>query len=93
MPRLSVDIEFSYDDYEHTRAILIETLQNKLTENDKKFLLSFEQGEPIWDLLPFPILKNLPAIKWKLFNINNFIKEKPLRHQVILEKPNHIQNQ
>lgn len=72
-------VEFSYDDYEKTREALIETLQNRLTENDKQFLLSFEQGEPAWDLFPFPNLIELPAIKWKLFNISKFKYNKPER--------------
>lgn len=86
-------VEFSYDDYEKTRATLIETIQNRLTENDKKFLLSFEQGDPEWNLLPFPILIDLPAIKWKLLNINKFKKDKPNRYLDMLEKLNQILNQ
>lgn len=85
-------IEFSYDDYEKTRATLIETLQNRLTENDRRFLFSFEQGDPEWNLLPFPILIDLPTIKWKLLNINKYKKEKPNRQHDMLEKLNQILN-
>lgn len=56
-------IEFSYENYENTREILAETIKQRLTENDKKFILSFEMGDPDWDLFPLPVLKNLPAIK------------------------------
>lgn len=74
-------VEFSYDDYEVTRNILIKTINNRLTENDKRFLLSFETGKPQWKLFPLPILKDLPAIKWKLVNINKLIKENARKHK------------
>jgi hypothetical protein len=79
-------VEFSYDDYEKTRAALIETLNSRLTENDKKFILSFEQGNPEWDLLPIPNLIDLPAIKWKLLNIEKFKKDSPKKHRDMLEE-------
>lgn len=60
---------FFYDDYEKTRNNLIETVQQKLSENDKNFLLSFENGEPDWNLFLVDIAKDLPAVKWKLKNI------------------------
>lgn len=67
-------VEFSYDDYELTRALLIKTIGERLTDNDKRFLLSFESGEPDWELFPILVLKDLPAIQWKLLNINNLKK-------------------
>jgi len=62
-------IEFSYDNYIHTRQILIDIINKRLTNNDKKFLLSFEKGEPQWDLFPYTGIRDLPAIKWKQINI------------------------
>ncbi|PZX09472.1 nucleotidyltransferase AbiEii toxin of type IV toxin-antitoxin system, partial [Breznakibacter xylanolyticus] len=38
-------VEFTYDDYEKTRATLIDTIQQRLTDDEKRFLLSFEMGE------------------------------------------------
>lgn len=79
-------IEFSYDDYVKTRTLLIETIRQRLTENDKEFLLSFELGKPEWSLFPYSVLKELPAIQWKLLNINKLKKENPKKHQLILDK-------
>ena len=62
-------VDFSYDDYEKTRKTLIETIQLRLTDNNKKFLLSFENGEPSWSLFLIENAKDLPAVKWKLQNI------------------------
>jgi predicted nucleotidyltransferase component of viral defense system len=73
-------IEFSYDDYEATRALLIKTIGERLTNEEKQFFLSFESGEPDWDLFPIPVLKHLPAIQWKLLNINKLKEGNPAKH-------------
>ncbi len=78
-------IEFSYEDYLETRSLLIETIKNRLTENDKKFLLSFETGEPQWDLFPYTVLKELPAIKWKLLNIQKLKNTNLDKHSQMIE--------
>jgi hypothetical protein len=62
-------VEFSYKDYETTRETLIRTIWERLTDKDKRFILSFESGDPEWELFPIPVLKDLPAIQWKLLNI------------------------
>ena len=43
------DVEFSYADYEETRVNLIAEVNAALTETDKDFILSFEEGTPDWD--------------------------------------------
>ena len=78
-------IEFSYDDYENTRAVLIDTIQRRLTDDEKKFLISFEMGEPDWKLFPHPVLKDLSAIKWKLLNIEKLKKDNPRKHELIIK--------
>jgi predicted nucleotidyltransferase component of viral defense system len=78
-------VEFTYDDYEKTRATLIDTIQQRLTDDEKKFLLSFEMGEPDWKLFPHPVLKDLPAIKWKLLNIQKLKKDNPKKHERIMD--------
>ncbi len=78
-------VEFTYDDYEKTRAALIDTIQQRLTDDEKKFLLSFELGEPDWKLFPHPVLKDLPAIKWKLLNIQKLKKDNPKKHERMMD--------
>ena len=78
-------IEFSYDDYENVRDTLIGTIKQRLTENDKQFMLSFEVGEPEWDLFPHSVLKDLPAIKWKLLNIQKLKNTNIKKHQQMIE--------
>ncbi len=45
-------------------------IQGTLTDDDKQFLLGFKRGEPDWDLLPVRHAKKLPAVRWKIKNLN-----------------------
>ncbi|HEC44251.1 MAG TPA: nucleotidyl transferase AbiEii/AbiGii toxin family protein [Bacteroides sp.] len=78
-------VEFSYEDYVATRALLIKTIGESLTDEDKRFFLSFESGEPDWELFPIPVLKHLPAIQWKLININKLQEGNPAKHKQMIE--------
>lgn len=74
-------IEFSYDDYENTRNQLIEKINKSLTEEDKKLIYGFEKGNPDWEIFPYKVIKDLPAVQWKLLNINKLIKGNPHKHE------------
>ena len=75
---------FTYDDYDNTRKVLIDNIEQRLTDNDKKFLLSFETGMPKWDLFPYELLKELPAVKWKLINIQKLKRINPKKHETMI---------
>ena len=72
---------FSYNDYENSRRILLDNIKHKLSDIDKKFLLSFETGMPDWDLFPYELIKSLPAVKWKLLNIQKLKEANPKKHE------------
>ncbi len=74
-------VSFSYQDYEDTRASLIKTIDERISNNEKKFLLSFESGEPDWSLFPIPVLKELPAVQWKLINISKLKEQNLKKHK------------
>ena len=63
------DVPFSYADYEQTRQELIKKVNASLDERDKTFLLSFEKGEPKWDLCIAGNLSAFPSVQWKQQNI------------------------
>jgi hypothetical protein len=71
-------IEFSYDDYEATRAKLIEIIKINLDESDKTFLLSLNRLEPDWSIYDF---QEFPSVRWKLLNLEKFKKDKPEIYQ------------
>ncbi len=77
-------MEFSYDDYENNRNQLIEMINKSLTEEDKELIYGFEKGNPVWELFPYKVIKDLPAVQWKLLNVNKLIKENPHKHEQIV---------
>ncbi|MCG7928274.1 MAG: nucleotidyl transferase AbiEii/AbiGii toxin family protein [Candidatus Thiodiazotropha taylori] len=60
---------------EHTRNIMIETLRHRLTDHHKRFLLSLKSAEPKWELLKHTHAQDLPAVRWKLQNIQRLTSE------------------
>lgn len=78
-------VEFTYNDYEETRAFLIDSIQKRLSDDEKQFLVSFEMGSPDWRLFQIPVLKNLPVIKWKLQNIINLKENNIKKHERMIE--------
>ncbi|MGC9343745.1 MAG: nucleotidyl transferase AbiEii/AbiGii toxin family protein [Bacteroidales bacterium] len=74
------DITFTYEDFETTREKLVQTVNSSLSEKDRSFLLSFKRGNPDWNLFPVQGLKDMPAVQWKILNIQNLIKSNPGKH-------------
>ena len=68
--------EVQYDELVAVRDRLIESINEAMTENEKKFLLSIKQGEPDWDHMQVAGIDQLPAIQWKLLNFRKIKKEK-----------------
>lgn len=69
--------EFSYEDFENTRSKLIETVHNQLSEQDRKFIISFEEVTPDWTIYDF---EKYPAVQWKLQNLEKLKRNKPEKH-------------
>ena len=82
------DIPFSYEAFEQTREQLVEEIHSKLTEEDRLFLMSFKKGNPYWELLSVPNAKELPAVRWKLQNIEVLRKKNPKKHNEMLKALN-----
>lgn len=81
------DDSFGYDEYENTRELLIKTVNESLTPEDKKFLLAFFKGEPDWTKIDY---SKFPAIKWKLLNINKLKESNPKKHKEQMEIIEHF---
>jgi hypothetical protein len=56
------------------QALTDEVLRN-MPEHHKKFLISFYRREPDWTLIESEGAKNLPAVKWREFNLDRAGKE------------------
>lgn len=53
-----------------TRRRMLEELPRSLLPRHCDFLLTMVQAEPAWALLPYAHLEQLPALQWKLANLN-----------------------
>ena len=71
------DMPFTYEEFEETRTKLISDVKSLMTEADKKFLVSFESGQPKWDEYEFEYFKDYPSVKWKLLNLKRLAKQNP----------------
>ena len=71
------DIPFTYEEFEATRSKLISDVNQLMTEEDKRFLVSFEKGKPQWDGYEFEYFKDYPSVKWKLINLAKLAKQNP----------------
>jgi predicted nucleotidyltransferase component of viral defense system len=74
------NVPFSYEDYEATRKELIEKIDSLFDEEDKEFLISFEQGFPKWDKSSAGDLSAYPSVRWKLQNILKLKETNPRKH-------------
>lgn len=68
---------FSYADFDSTRIKLLEAVHKVLTENDKHFIVDFENATPNWSSYNF---SQFPAVKWKLQNIEKLKAKNPEKH-------------
>ena len=75
------DIPFSYEEFEKTREELVSDIKAKLSIEDREFLLSFKEAAPIWEYFSVKNAKELPAVLWKLQNIERLIRENPEKHK------------
>lgn len=58
------------EDLEAAREALIQSIVGGMPEEHRRFLVSFERGEPDWDVLGLPGIKDLPAVRWREQNLN-----------------------
>ncbi|GJL65499.1 MAG: hypothetical protein NPIRA05_04700 [Nitrospirales bacterium] len=76
-------IPVTVEELEHTRKKMITLIHERLTERQRTFLLSFKRGEPDWSLLPFDGIERLPAVQWKLLNIQRMA---PFKREQAVER-------
>jgi hypothetical protein len=60
----------SLDELLLARESLIETVVGGMPQQHRQFLISFERGEPDWELLPLQAVRDLPAILWRQHNLD-----------------------
>jgi len=68
--------EVKYEDLISVRKTLVAEINERITEDERAFLLSFKEKNPKWDLLGIKGAQDMPAVKWKLANISKMSDEK-----------------
>jgi hypothetical protein len=69
-----------------TREQLVTEIRSRLDETSKLFLRSFHTLRPDWDLVNPPTIRSLPAIRWKLMNLERLQIENPGKYQTMLQE-------
>ena len=60
-----------------TRDRLIQEIHQGLDDSERGFLLSLVEGAPDWSLMDIAHLEQLPAIRWKLRNLDRLRENSP----------------
>jgi predicted nucleotidyltransferase component of viral defense system len=74
------------DELLKAREALIGEIVGKMPVDHRKFLLSLKRGEPDWKLLGVTGAEELPAVRWRLQNLEKMDKEKRVALTERLEK-------
>jgi len=64
------------EELELVRKELIAKIRSSLTPAEREFLVSFKERKPEWKLLGVEGAERLPAVRWKLANLDNFERGK-----------------
>lgn len=86
MSQINVPLE----QLEEARENLIYQINADMTENEKKFLLSFKNKNPDWHLIGMEnieVIANLPSVRWKMKNLEQMPIQK---HKEAFEKLKNI---
>lgn len=75
--------EITLAELEAVPEAMLRSMKSHLTKADSDFLYSFKTGEPDWNMAPHAQFQCLPAIKWKLLNIQ---KMSPPKRKSALDK-------
>lgn len=68
-----------------TRDRLFQELPAALDANEREFLRTLVHAEPTWSLLDIPHLEELPAIRWRLQNLQQLQRDNPVRWRALCE--------
>lgn len=74
------DSPVSLEDLYDVRSRLIQDIRSRLSGDAAEFLKSLLAGEPDFNLIGLPGAANLPAVRWKLINLQELIKSDPQKH-------------
>lgn len=75
----------SLDALLETREKLFRELPASLDANERDFLRTLARARPDWSLFEIPHLEELPAIRWRVQNLETLARKQPERLQALAE--------
>ncbi len=76
----------SLDDLLEARRQLVAEIQHRLADDRvRAFLMSFHELQPDWSALGLDNIADLPAVRWKLINLERLRAEQPAKYQSVVK--------
>src|SRR5260370_38832990 len=69
------DKPVSIEELVAAREMLISDIISRMPDEHRRFLVSFERGQPDWPLLGLPDVRELPAVQWRQQNLYKLTPE------------------
>ena len=69
------DMPVTLDELLEAREALIREIIGNMPDDHRRFLISFERGEPDWPLLGLEHASDLPAVRWRQLNLDKLSQE------------------
>jgi hypothetical protein len=76
----------SIERLEKTFKKMVRKIHDAITDADRNFLLALKRGTPNWQLFSLPEVERLPAIQWKILNLERMNPGKRKKAAAKLEK-------
>ncbi len=80
------DIPFTYNDFEATREELVNDVNFVMTEEDKRFLIGFEELAVDWENTPYSSFKEYPSVRWNMQNLHKLKASNPKKLKAEADK-------
>ncbi len=76
----------SIERLEKTLNKMVRKIHDAITDADRNFLLALKRGMPDWQTFALPEVERLPAIQWKILNLERMNPDKRKKAAAKLEK-------
>lgn len=84
------EIPFTYNDFEATREKLVNDVNSVMTEDDRRFLIGFEELSVDWENSPYSSFKEYPSVRWKMQNLHKLKASNPKKLNAEADKLRNI---
>ncbi|PZV37032.1 nucleotidyl transferase AbiEii/AbiGii toxin family protein [Mesorhizobium kowhaii] len=79
-------VPVTLEELAETRDRLFADLRKRMDADTRRFLTSLHEGEPDFEAIGLPQAASLPAVRWKLLNLNKLSAENPEKHKAHREE-------